>query len=36
MTEINHALEGVEEDQDATIELSAEQVAILRKAGIHF
>jgi ParB-like chromosome segregation protein Spo0J len=36
MTEINHALEGVEEGQDATIELSAEQVAILRKAGIHF
>ena len=36
MTEINHALEGVEEGQGATLELTAEQVAILRKAGIHF
>jgi transposase len=36
MTEINYALEGVEEGQGATIELNAEQVAILRKAGVHF
>ena len=36
MTEINTALEGVEEGQGATIELTAEQVAILRKAGLNF
>jgi ParB-like chromosome segregation protein Spo0J len=36
MTEINHALEGVEEGQGATLELTAEQVAILRKAGVSF
>jgi len=36
MAEINTALEGVEEGQGATLELTAEQVAILRKAGVHF
>lgn len=36
MTELNHALEGVEEGQSATLELTSEQVAILKKAGIHF
>lgn len=36
MAEINTALEGIEEGQGATLTLTAEQVAILRKAGIHF
>lgn len=36
MAEINYALEGVKDGEGATIELNAEQVAILRKAGVHF